>query len=249
MAARRFTSASHMLFHASLAWGLATLFALGLAPRPLHAQVCSSDITLTTQAQVDAFNCSEVTGDVMIDGTVVMNLDGLSVLTSVGGDLVITRNPALTNINGLSVLTSVGGSLLIYSNYALNNINGLSGLTSVGGDLDLTANYALTNVDSLSSLTSIGGYLIILGSHALTNVDGLSALTSVGGRLRVYVNAALSRCCGLFPLLNGNGVGGSVDILDNSAGCNSAQDILTRGPCTTAVSETTWANMKQVYRE
>ena len=52
----------HTVVTVSLAWGFALLFVVILAPGPLNAQVCTGDIRLTTQAEVDAFNCSEVTG-------------------------------------------------------------------------------------------------------------------------------------------------------------------------------------------
>ena len=51
----------------------------------LHAQVCAGDITLSSQAEVDAFNCAEVTGTLTISGTDITNLDGLYMLTKIGG--------------------------------------------------------------------------------------------------------------------------------------------------------------------
>ena len=183
---------------ASLAWGLATLFVVALAPRPLHAQVCTGSMELTTQAQVDSFDCT-VLSSLSITGTGITNLDGLSSLTSVVHDVLIFTD-------------------------------------------------ALTNVDGLSSLTSVGRRLTLFSNNALTNVDGLSSLTSVGGDVSLTTNSALTRCCGLFPLLNGTGVGGTVEISGNDAGCNSAQDILDGGPCVVAVDETTWGNMKVFYR-
>ena len=33
----------------------------------LHAQVCTGDITLSSQAEVDAFNCEEIEGNLSID--------------------------------------------------------------------------------------------------------------------------------------------------------------------------------------
>lgn len=107
---------------------------------------------------------------------------------------------------------------------------------------------SLTNVDGLSSLTSVGRRLTLYSNNALTNVDGLSSLTLVGGDVSLTTNAALTRCCGLFPLLNRSGVGGTVEISGNGAGCNSAQDILDGGRCVVAVDKTTWGSMKRSYR-
>ena len=49
-------------------------------------------ITFTTQAQVDSFQinypgCTEIMGTVVIEGPSINNLDGLNVLTAVGGFL------------------------------------------------------------------------------------------------------------------------------------------------------------------
>ena len=49
-------------------------------------------ITFTTQAQIDYFqnsypDCTEIEGDVLIEGNDITNLDGLNVLTMVGGNL------------------------------------------------------------------------------------------------------------------------------------------------------------------
>ncbi|MBK7427321.1 MAG: T9SS type A sorting domain-containing protein [Saprospiraceae bacterium] len=73
------------------------------------------------------------------------NLDGLANLTAVE-DLYIESNDALTNIGGLDALTSVGGELSIFNNAALSAccdvydlINGLNG-KSVTGSISISGN-------------------------------------------------------------------------------------------------------------
>jgi subtilisin-like proprotein convertase family protein len=167
--------------------------------------------------------------------TRLTNLDGLSSLTSVGGDLGIASNSNLTNINGLSSLTriggglsihamlltnldglssltSVGGSLVIWGNYELINLDGLSNLPGVGGDLRIENNTKLTNLDGLSSLTSVGGVMVIYYNIVLTNLDGLSSLTSIGGGLGIWENWKLTNLDGLSNLPS---VGGDLDINSN----------------------------------
>ncbi len=51
-----------------------------------------SGITFTTQEQIDNFqsiypNCTEIEGDMIIEGNDITNLEGLSVLTAIGGFL------------------------------------------------------------------------------------------------------------------------------------------------------------------
>jgi len=186
--------------------------------------LCVGNIFLESQVDIDAFNCTHVTGNVSFWTSIdiVTNLDGLSELQSVGGSLTIAYNANLLNVDGLSSLTSVGGSFYLTGPSLLTNLDGLSALRSVGGNLDLFANHALLNVDGLSGLTSVGKLIIML-NNALENLDGLSALTSVGSLL-IIDNPVLSKCaCGLYRVVPG--VGGGVRIEDNAPGCNSEADI------------------------
>lgn len=163
--------------------------------------------------------------------TSITNLDSLSSLTSIGGNLRISLD-TLTDISGLSGLTSVGG-LYIGSNSSLNSA-ALSSLTSVEGDLQINWNRSLINLD-LGSLTSVGGNLVIddttalvfldLGSLTSVGVDlvfenntvltdlGLGALTSVGGNLVIWNNDALAGL-GLSAL---SSIGGYLHIRENAA--------------------------------
>ncbi|MCB0841583.1 MAG: hypothetical protein KDD99_33180, partial [Bacteroidetes bacterium] len=139
----------------------------------LSAQVYSGNIYLNSQADVDAFSYTEVTGFLAIIGTDINHLDGLSSLTSIGGDLIIYENPSLTNINGLSALTSVGKTLEIVGNASLLNIDGLSSLVSVGAELPAIygANFAL----------------LIISNPLLTDLDGLSSLSALNEISRMWV--------------------------------------------------------------
>jgi len=59
----------------------------------LNAQPClPAGITFSSQQQIDNFqtnypNCTEIGGDMIIEGNDITNLDGLSVLTTIGGFL------------------------------------------------------------------------------------------------------------------------------------------------------------------
>ena len=189
-----------------------------LYPVSLYAQECVGDYNLTTQSEVDNFNCTSVTGALIITGDYtgnITNLDGLSELTSVGGNFIICMNPELTNIDGLASLTLVGESLQIWDNPLLTNIDGLSALTSIGGSLGfLWYNAALTNIDGLSALTSVGGPVYIVGNPVLTNIDGLASLTSVGGEVFIFLTDALTNIDGLASLTS---VRGDLEIAENAS--------------------------------
>ena len=168
----------------------------------LNAQVYNGDLTLTSQAQVDAFNYTSVTGDLTIQESVsgnIVNLNGLSELTSVGADLNILSNEALNNLTGLSNLGSIGGDLFI-AGTALSDIEGLNNLTTIGGILYLKVNPALTNISGLNGLISIGGQFRVVDSDLLAKIDGLNGLITLGGELKIESYNALTSIDGLNSL-------------------------------------------------
>ncbi len=163
-------------------------------------------ITFTTQAQIDNFpidypGCTTIEGSVIIYNTGITNLNGLSGITSIGGDLQILFNFSLTNLNGLAALTSIGGNFYFSSNDAVTSLNGLSALTTVGLVLHLEGNDGLSNLNGLGALTSIGSDFNLINNSNLINLNGVNALTTIGGLLRIQSNNALSSLSGL-NLLN-----------------------------------------------
>jgi len=170
----------------------------------VSAQPCLPDgITFNTQAQIDSFqinhpNCTEIEGDVfIIGGYDITNLNGLTVLTSIGGYFRIRNNDALTSLTGLEGLTSIGGYLTIHNNSELTSLTGLEGVTSIGGWLGISGNDALSSLTGLEGVTSIGGWLGIGGNDALSSLTGLEGMTSIEGNLGIEENASLTSLIGL----------------------------------------------------
>ena len=182
----------------------------------LFAQCPQGDIYFNTQDQIDNFqinypNCSEIEGSVTISGSDITNLNGLSVLTSIGGDLYIQNNAALTSLYGLQGLTSIGGGLYIngtFGNPVLTSLAGLDNITSIGGDLEISGCDVLTSLTGLDNLTSIMGGLLI-GVPVLTNLAGLDNVAFVGGGLTISSCDILSSLTGLG---NVTSIGGSLSI-------------------------------------
>ena len=108
-----------------------------LGSRILFAQGCLPEgITFENQEQIDNFQanypgCTEIEGDVMIFGSNITNIDGLNILTSIGGNLTITENVTLINLTGLENLNTVGGGFYIDFNNSLTDLAGLENLTSI----------------------------------------------------------------------------------------------------------------------
>jgi hypothetical protein len=162
------------------------------------AQDTNCDSELTSQAEVDALDCTSIS-ELTIRGNDIQNLEGLSELAHIGGNFDIRGNAALTSLAGLDALTAVDGELRIILNDALTSLAGLDAITSVAGILYIRDNAALTSLVGLDAITSIDAYsgslnpgtLAIVGNAALTSLAGLDALTSVAGHLVIRDNAAL----------------------------------------------------------
>lgn len=173
----------------------------------------------------------------------LVNLDGLSGLTHVGRDFDIRGNSSLKHIQGLSSLTRVTDTLQIIANDNLESLGGLSALTNVGL-LRIKTNAQLKDLGGLSSLAGEILILEIQGNAALVNLNGLSALQSAHF-LSVEGNSILTDCQDLVTLVDpiddyepGPGpssegipdVANQVTIQNNSAGCNSVNEILGEVP-------------------
>ena len=181
-------------------------------------------ITFSTQAAIDNFQanypgCTEIEGTVYINGTDITNLNGLSVLTSIGGNLTIgslnntNQNPNLTNLTGLNNLASVGVSLYINNNMALGDLTGLEGLTTITKSLSIVQNSVLQELTGLNNLTTIGEKLTISSNGYLQDL-GLFQLTTIGKDLLISYNGYLESLSGLENL---DSIGGSLEIRGNDS--------------------------------
>ena len=184
------------------------------------SQSCLPDgITFSTQAEIDNFQtnypgCTEIEGDVEINGEDINNLNGLSVLTTIGGYLQIgdyhfSTNLDMTSLAGLENLTSIGGDLVIRRNNSLINLTELENITSIEGELRIVENFSLTGLTGLHNITSIAGNLWIDCNFLMNNLSGLNNLTYIGEELWIQ----------LFNLTNLNGlnnltsIGGNLSII------------------------------------
>jgi hypothetical protein len=102
------------------------IFVLFLCQITASSQPCPDSLYITSQAQIDSFQinypgCTEIEGDVEISGDDIMNLYGLSVLTSIGGYIDIWENHALTSLTGLDNIEAASiDNLYITSNSSLS---------------------------------------------------------------------------------------------------------------------------------
>lgn len=211
-----------------------SLFLLGAINFAIAQGCLPQGITFTTQEQIDNFQanypgCTEIEGTVKIQGSDITNLNGLNVLTSIGGNLWIRNNLVLTSLAGLESLASVGGDLLIIEhNEALTSLAGLENITSIVEDLHINNNNALTSLAGLENITFVGGFLGVYENYVLTSLTGLENITSIGGDLFLSVNRALTNLSGLEGL---SIIPGNLDICgcDNLTSMTGLENITSIG--------------------
>ncbi len=204
-------------------------------PFVILAQSCLPDgITFTNQSQIDDFQtnypgCSEIEGNVQINGADIVNLNGLSVLISISGNLYIGSenygNQSLINLAGLQNLTSIGGNFSVIQCNSLTNLMGLNNLTTIEGGtltirgnsilenlvglenlasevgLDINFNWGLTSLDGLNNLNSLL-MLNLYHNEALMSIEALNNVTTVEGIVHIILNESLTSLSGLNNLIS-----------------------------------------------
>jgi len=171
---------------------------------------CSGTITLTTQAQVDAFDCATFDGDLVIDDDGTDPITSLSIianagLTTITGNLDILNCASLTSLSGLEGITDVGGSIVIEDDLMLSDFSALDNLVTVGDQLrihdtgatDLTFN-SLVNVNRIdlrvnNALLDISGFnsvvdifsLDIWNASSIQDISGFQSLATLGEDLQL----------------------------------------------------------------
>jgi len=175
------------------------------------AQSCLPDgITFTWQAEIDSFQyhypgCTKIEGDVTIAAF------------------------DITNLNGLSVLTSFGGNLSIYIG-ALSSFAGLENVTSIENALIIQNNDSLTSMAGLENLTFIGGGIWFQQIHSLASLTGLDNAT-IRGNVWIIYNDSLSECA-VKSICDYIAGGGGPWFEYNATGCNSQAEVEAACPAT-----------------
>ena len=190
---------------------------------PLLSQSCLIEgIRFGTQDEIDNFinnypGCTEILGDVRINdfdpSGNLTNLSGLSVITSIGGNLDIVDNDFLNDLDGLQNLQSVGGDFAIGDNPLLINIDGFNKLTTLGGLLSIYNNLGLTSVNGFNGLHTIGDYFDLISNEALLQLNGFQNIHTINGQFQIEGNFMLDAINGFSNLQH---IGSYVVIEDNT---------------------------------
>ena len=118
----------------------------GPCPAPGEGRIIDGDVCLTSQAEVDALGETvHITGSLLLHGDMTLrSLRSLCCLHTVEGSVVMNGMFNLGNVDGLSSLTSIGGDLYVMrSNCGNVNLRGLSSVKSIGGDFEVETDQCL----------------------------------------------------------------------------------------------------------
>lgn len=164
------------------------------------------DYLFTSQAQIDNFktnydNCTAIKGNLSIRGEGITNLNGLSEIEDIEGNLSIyadtSQNSTLSILTGFNNITNVGGDLTVWGQDVLINFMGLENLSTIGGYLRIYSNDKLNDFSGLVNLNSVGSYLSISSNSSLTSLSGLENLNTLGGSLSINDNNVLGSLAGI----------------------------------------------------
>ena len=190
------------------------IFLLFYASCSIAFTQCLPDgIVFSTQSQIDQFttnypNCTEIGGDLIVNGSDITSLNGLEVISVIGGDLYIWNNPLLVNLSGLDQVVSVGHDVRLVNNPLLSDLSSLDNITKIENDLvigyidqvDGGGNPSLPNLLGLHHVSSIGGALWIDENDSLTNLLGLDEVVTIGSSIIITGNDNLINLEGLDKL-------------------------------------------------
>jgi len=212
-----FLSFCHRQINKALKGLLTCLIVVLLLLQESSPQSCLPEgILFTTQSQIDSFpinypNCTEIEGFVHIWTEEISNLNGLSVITSIDSNLVITETN-LIDLAGLENLTHLGGDLSLYYNDYINDLSGINNLSSVNGSLRIVIN-SLSSLNGLNNLTDVEGFVKVQG-NGVQNLIGLDSLTTIGGAFYIEGNNSLINLIGVENLST---IGGNLVVVGNNS--------------------------------
>lgn len=146
-------------------------------------------------------SCVDVTGSVEVTGISHTSLVALYGLRTVGGGLSLGDNPNLARLDGLELLSEVGGDLRLGFRPdgvgplrplpALTSVHGLSALQTIGVDLEIYEASLLPSLAGLERLTEVGDDFDVRDSPLLEGFGALRRLVRIGGLLELSDNLAL----------------------------------------------------------
>lgn len=213
---------------------------------PVGRKIIQNNVVLSSQEDINSFVEEHNNAEALtIDGNLtigklatdtvasnITSLEGLSKLTRVNRNLILSKNLLLTSVKGLENLNQVNGtlrisnngltenlelynlkkadSIVIEQNSRLKSISALEKLATAS-TVVIRANSGLENLQGLQGVDTLKN-LHIIQNNQLVDLTGLDSLLVINGRLTVEENAGLTSLKGLGRVIK---VGTEINILSN----------------------------------
>ncbi|HRG22253.1 MAG TPA: T9SS type A sorting domain-containing protein [Saprospiraceae bacterium] len=120
-----------------------------------------------------------IMGDLVLKINNTPNIEGLSKIKYVGGNLSIQTNNALISIPDFDSLKQVNKSISIISNPKLKSIKGFDNL-SIAGSIDISNNVLIDTIDAFHQLYELQNNLNLNNLKNLEVVNGFDSLITTG---------------------------------------------------------------------
>lgn len=188
---------------------------MALRYQTLSAPCPSGDVTLTTQAEVDALaSCTTISGFLNVNANnAALDLSPLNNITTINGALTVQgltnnqlnifpnlttvtgsiqiRSNTFTEFSGFNSLTTASNGLQVLQNTNLTSFSGFNSLVNINGsNLGILLNNNLATINAFGNLQGINGLLI--RNTQLTNLSFLSSLNNNSGQLSIESNPLLT---------------------------------------------------------
>ena len=117
------------------------------------------------------------------ENPMLVTIEHTDTLLTVGGDLSLTHNAALTGWVGFTKVESVGGDITLAHNASFTEIDSFHVLEDLVGSVQIDQHAQLERVLGFHALTDLSGSFSVSGAPVLNRVEVLGDVTQIGGDL------------------------------------------------------------------
>lgn len=183
-------------------------FPNGIVAHDLGLITLAADVDLTALESVQ-----EVQGNLNLYGLGHAEINFLSNINTLGGDLNIGQLQSITDFAGLRGFTTVGGSLIIQQ-LGKEDLAIVDHIEIIGEDLIIDGNDELNTLfTNTPDVRSVGRHLYIMNNNALVELDTLGPIGEISG-LKIERNQILETLAGADNI---TAINGYIYIKDNPA--------------------------------
>jgi hypothetical protein len=193
------------------------------------------------QADIDEFpgvypDCNILSGDIIISGDDISDLDGLGHVTTINGNLIILNNDKLGSLAGLRNLQCISQGLFIGDNDLLTDLTGLNHLGYIGELLEVDFNGELQSLDGLEALTHVGKIIHVEGNGSLVSLAGLENVDASQLEMFIIANNFSLADCDLPNICDCVlGLESNITVFNNAIGCKTPVEV--ESSCTLATEQ------------